>query len=154
MTKIILNEQYGDALINIVDAMCDMYTHSNNKIGELYRLASLVGFFARQKNKIDGIRAQLAEARENADVYAVKFLVGKLSRSEEEIVFDNVWSEVATHYDRILASFLEEAHQEELSQQFKTAEEILKDAEKFSAESKKTELDKQLKLAEALLNFA
>ena len=153
MTKVILNEQYGDALIAIIDAMCDMFTHSNNKIGELYRLSSLVSFFARQKNKIDGIRTQLAEAKENADIYGVKFLISKLSRSEEEIAFDNVWAEIATRYDRILAEFLEEAHQEELNQQFKTAEEILRDAEKYSAESKKAELDKQLKLAEALLNL-
>lgn len=152
--KTILNEQYGDALLNVIDAMCDMFTHSNNKIGELYRLSSLVSFFARQKIKVDSIRAQLAEARENADLYGVKFLVGKLSRSEEEIVFDNVWSEVATRYDAILGEFLQECHQEELNQQFKTADEILLDAEKYSAESKKVELDKQLKLAEALLNFA
>lgn len=150
----ILNQQYGDALVTIVDAMCDMFTHSNNKVGELYRLASLVGFFARQKIKVDGIRAQLAEARENADLYSVKFLIGKLSRSEEELVFDNVWSEVATRYDRILEEFLQEAHSEDLRLQFKTADEILQDAEKYSAESKKAELDKQLKLAEALLNFA
>lgn len=154
MTKIILNEQYGDALLNIVDAMCDMFTHTNNKVGELYRLASLVGFFARQKVKVDAIRTQLSEAKENADVYAVKFLVGKLSRSEEEIIFDNLWSEVAARYDAILREFLQECHQEEMNQQFKTADEILIDAEKYSADSKKAELDKQLKLAEALLNFA
>lgn len=153
-SKSVVNESYCDALMNIVYAMCDMFTHSNNKIGELYRLASLVGFFARQKIKIDALRAQLGEARENADIYAVKFLIGKISRSEEEKVFDVVWEEVASSYDKILAQFLEESHQEEMNQQFKTADEILQDAEKYSAESKKAELDKQLKLAEALLNFA
>ena len=148
-----LNPEYMDALENLWTSCLDMMTHTQNELGEIFRLSSIVYLFAKQKAKIDALRAQLAEAKENSDLYVIKLVAKRAGYMQEEKAFDKMWAKVALEYDNIVNNFIAQTNNEDMLIQINTSEEILEKSAKGFAESKAEEYNLAIKTAEAMIDF-
>ena len=148
-----LNPEYLDALQNLWNACLDMMTHSQNELGEIFRLSSIVYLFAKQKAKIDALRAQLAEAKQNSDLYVIKLVAKRAGYMQEEKAFDKMWAQVSLEYDNIVNNFIAQTNNEDMLIQINTSEEILEKSAKGFAESKAEEYNLAIKTAEAMIDF-
>lgn len=148
-----LNPEYLEALDNLWNNCLDLMTHTQNELGEIFRLSSIVYFFAKQKAKIDALRAQLAEAKENSDLYVIKLVAKRAGYMQEEKAFDKMWSKVAMDYDNIVNNFIAQTNNEDMLIQINTSEEILDKCARGFAESKAEEYNLAIKTAEAMIDF-
>lgn len=156
MTKIIHNTQnplYVEALQNLWNSAEDMMTYSSEPLKELYRICSIVSFFARQANKLESIREELGLAQENKDVSTLRRLQRKSQHLQEEKAFENIWNHVAERYDNLLQMFLQENSNNDLLLQIPTAEDIFERNKKISVAPSKKELDSLVEIIKAEIDL-
>ena len=148
-----LNPEYLDALKNLWASCLDMMTHTQNELGEIFRLSSIVYLFAKQKAKIDALREQLAEAKENSDLFVIKLVAKRAGYMQEEKAFDKMWAQVSTEYDTIVNNFIKQSNNEDLLIQINTSEEILEKCASGFTKDKANEYDLAIKTAEAMIDL-
>ena len=148
-----VSDDYTQALVGLWGNCLDLYTYSSNKMSELYRLGGIVRMFAYAKSRLDQIRTDLDEAVKNRDIYKINQIKYKVDYMQEEKAYDRAWSEIERQYDALINEFVEESTNPALIAQFKTADEILKECAKKSAESKEAEFDQTVKALMAEINF-
>ena len=156
MTKTIQkmqNPSYVEALQNLWNAAEDMMTYSSEPLKEMYRLASIVGFFARQANKILTFRGEVADAQEHKDISALRRLQRKAQHFTEEKAFEFMWETISQRYDVLLKQFLENSTNDGLLLQIPTAEEIYEKASKASVPTSKKELENLVEIIKAEIDL-
>ena len=97
-----INPEYTDTLINLWDCAKDMMTHTQNELGEIYRISKLVRFYASYKAKVDALRDTLADATAKRDIYSIKRVSYLAQRYQEEKSFDKVWGIIASDFDQMV----------------------------------------------------
>lgn len=155
MTKIVTtqNPKYVEALNELWNAAEDMLTYSSEPLKELYRLASIVGFFARQANKIVSFRGELGEAQAHRDIATLRRLQRKVQHLSEEKAFDFMWERISSRYDTLLKQFLDNSSNDDLLLQIPTAEEIFEKSAKATATADKKELDNLVQIIKAEIDL-
>ena len=147
------NPQYVEALQNLWNATEDMMTYSSEPLKELYRLASIVGFFARQANKIITFRAEVGEAQTQRDIATLRRLQRKAQHLTEEKAFEFMWERISSRYDTLLKDFLDNSSNDDLLLQIPTAEEIFEKSAKASSQANKKELDNLVQIIKAEIDL-
>lgn len=135
---------YND-LLNVLQSMMQ---HCSNPRSEIFAQAQFLGIIARRKAYFDYLRQQVAEASKIGDTNKLNFLVNNVSNAVDNKVCDFIWQEAADMYNNFINLTAEQEINETNARiSFKTAEEILQEAQKYYTESKEQrnlELVKQL----------
>lgn len=157
MTKAInisvLDTRYLEALNNLWDASVDMMTYSQNQLGEIYRISSIVRMFAKSKCKIDGLRDLLAEGQQKKDIYTLKRVAYLAERMQEEKTMEKMWDKVASQYDKIINDFIQQQANDDIIVEIPTSEEILQQCSSNMEESRANQINLAAETAAALINL-
>lgn len=146
--------QYTTALQDLWTACEDLFDASSNKLSEIYRLASLVNFFAKQALKVQALRDALAAAKEHKDISELRRIKYKAERYTEEKCFETVLDFVCERYDAIIKAFTDESSNDSILFQIPTAEEIVKRAETTMRQSLPSqEIDKLVQIVQAEIDL-
>lgn len=152
--KKIKNEYYND-YNTLLDVMQSMMQHCSNNRSECFAQAQFLSIIARRKAYFDNIRQQVAEANKIGDTKKLEYLITVIDNSLDNKVCDFIWQEAADMYDNFIQMTAEEeTNERNAATTFKTADEILHEAQRYyieSREQKNLELVKQLNF---LLNSA
>lgn len=149
----IINPEYTDALVDLIDCCSKMFNNSCNQLSELYRISSIVSFFAYQKSYIDMLRDQVAEARKNKDIQLLRNLMYKVENNMECLAYDSLWSTIANAYDAMIETVRQDSSNDDITATIKTADEILEARKKYYIEANNTKFDEQIKTIEFMLNI-
>lgn len=149
----VLDTRYVEALGNLWDASVDMLTYSQNTLGEIYRISSIVRLFAKGKAKIDGLRDLLAEGQNKKDLYTLKRVAYLAERMQEEKALEKMWDKVASDYDKIISDFVQQQANDDIVVEIPTSEEILTQCCSNMEESKANQLNLAAETAAALINL-
>lgn len=145
--KKVENDYYNDynELLNIMQSMMQ---HCSNTRSEIFAQAQFLGVIARRKAYFDYLRQQVSEASKLGDTNKLSFLINNVSNAIDNKVCDHIWQEAADMYNNFINLNAEQEINEANARiTFKTAEEILQEAQKYYTESKEQknlELVKQL----------
>lgn len=157
MTKCInlsvLDSRYMESLENLWNSSVDMLTYSQNTLGEIYRISSIVRIFAKGKAKIDSLRDLLAEGQSKKDLYTLKRVAYLAERMQEEKALEKMWNRVASEYDKIIGDFVQQQANDEILVEIPTAEEILTQCCSNMEESRANQLNLAAETAAALINL-
>lgn len=145
--KKVENDYYNDysELLNVLQSMMQ---HCSNPRSEIFAQAQFLGVIARRKAYFDYLRQQVAEASKTGDTNKLSFLINNVSNAIDNKVCDFIWQEAADMYNNFINLTAEQEINETNARiSFKTAEEIMQEAQKYYTESKEQknlELVKQL----------
>lgn len=145
--KKVENDYYNDysELLNVLQSMMQ---HCSNPRSEIFAQAQFLGVIARRKAYFDYLRQQVAEASKSGDTNKLSFLINNVSNAIDNKVCDFIWQEAADMYNNFINLTAEQEINETNARiSFKTAEEIMQEAQKYYTESKEQknlELVKQL----------
>ena len=157
MTKAInisvLDTRYIESLGNLWDASVDMLTYSQNTLGEIYRISSIVRLFAKGKAKIDSLRDLLAEGQQKKDLYTLKRVAYLAERMQEEKALEKMWDKVASEYDNIINNFIQQQANDDIVVEIPTSEEILQQCSSNMEESRANQINLAAETAAALINL-
>lgn len=151
INQIVLNPKYFESLENLWNSAMDMLTYSQNTLGEIYRVSTIVRLFAKQKCKIDNLRQLCAEGSEKSDIYILKKVAYLAERMQEEKSFDQMWTRVASEYDGFIKNFTEQQANDQILIDIPTSEEILTQCMKQDEENKENQLKLALETAKAMI---
>lgn len=149
----VINQEYYDAVSAIIDNCNTMFQYSNNQLGELYRISTIVSFFASQKAYLDQLRQQFSEAKKNKDLASLRSVMYKIENNFECKTYDDLWSTIASTYDAMIESVRQENSNDDITATIKTAEEILENRRKYYIESNENKFADQIKTIEFILNL-
>lgn len=144
-----LNPEYVSCLQGLWANALDLMTHTNNKLGEVYRISQIVRIFASNKAKVDNLREQLAIAEKKKDIYMLKHVAKLAGYCQEEKGFDKMWSTVSHDYDILVRDFIDTTTNENLLMTIPTSEEILEKAQKYYSEAREDAYKLALETARA-----
>lgn len=130
-TSKLLDKNYVAAIAGIWTNAIDLYTYGENKLSEIYRVASIAGFICRQASKVQAIRDRLSAAIAEKDLSELRSLKWRIERLASEKAFEAVLDEVRGDYERLLKAFEEDANSRtEMLLQIPTFDEILEKSRK------------------------
>lgn len=147
----VLNPKYFESLENLWNSTMDLLTYSQNTLGEIYRVSSIVRIFAKQKCKIDNLRQLCGEGSEKGDIYILKKVAYLAERMQEEKCFDQMWERVASEYDGFIKDFTEQQANDQILIDIPTSEEILAQCLKQDKENKENQLKLAMETAKAMI---
>lgn len=149
----ILDSKYTEAISNLWDASVDMLTYSQNTLGEIYRISSIVRLFAKGKAKIDSLRDLLADGQQKKDLYTLKRVAYLAERMQEEKALEKFWDKVAKEYDKIISDFVQQQANDDIIVEIPTSEEILAQCSSNMEESRANQINLAAETAAALINL-
>lgn len=148
-----LNPAYTEAVIALWCAAEDMFTHSQEPVKELFRLASVLGFVARQANKVESLRDAFGKAKIERDVPALRRLKVKAEHMVEEKSFEACWSYCAGSYDKFRKDLIANAPNNTLLQTTQTSSEIYDKAKQVTAIGSAKDVDELIKLVQCEIDL-
>ena len=151
INQTVLNPKYFETLENLWSSAMDLLTYSQNTLGEIYRVSTIVRLFAKQKCKIDNLREMCGEGSEKGDIYILQKVAYLAERMQEEKSFDQMWERVASEYDRFIKNFTEQQANDKILIDIPTSEEILEQCVKQYEENKENQLKLALDTAKAMI---
>lgn len=151
INQTVLNPKYFESLENLWNSAMDMLTYSQNTLGEIYRISSIVRLIAKQKCKIDNLRQMCAEGSEKGDIYILKKVAYLAERMQEEKSFDQIWERVASEYDGFIKDFTEQQANDQILIDIPTSEEVLAQCRKQDEENKENQLKLAMETAKAMI---
>ena len=151
INQTVLNPKYFETLENLWGSAMDLLTYSQNTLGEIYRVSTIVRLFAKQKCKIDNLRQLCAEGSEKGDIYALQKVAYLAERMQEEKSFDQMWERVASEYDNFIKDFTEQQANDQILIDIPTSEEILAQSVKQYEENRENQLKLALDTAKAMI---
>lgn len=147
------NPEYYEAVNALIDNIQKLYQASSNQYGEIYRIASFVSIFARQKAYLDMLREEFSTAKEHHDLYTMKSVLYKVNNSLDTKVFDYLWSDIAQMYDSMATVLITDNEGHIDTTKIKDSEQILTEARKYYQEAKENEFDLQVQTVQAMLDL-
>lgn len=147
------NPEYYNAVNGLINCIQKMYQTSTNQYGEIYRIASFVSFFARQKAYLDMLREEFSVAKEHHDLYTMKSVLYKVNNSLDTKVYDSFWTDIAQMYDAMVTVLITDNDGHIDTTKIKDSEQILSEARKYYQESKENEFDLQVQTVQAMLDL-
>ena len=147
------NPEYYEAVNALIDNIQKLYQTATNQYGEIYRIASFVSIFARQKAYLDMLREEFSVAKEHHDLYTMKSVLYKVNNSLDTKVYDYLWSDIASMYDAMTTTLISDNEGHIDTTKIKDSEQILSEARKYYQESKENEFDLQVQTVQAMLDL-
>lgn len=147
------NPEYYEAVNALIDNIQKLYQTATNQYGEIYRIASFVSIFARQKAYLDMLREEFSVAKEHHDLYTMRSVLYKVNNSLDTKVYDYLWSDIASMYDAMATTLITDNEGHIDTTKIKDSEQILSEARKYYQESKENEFDLQVQTVQAMLDL-
>ena len=136
--KPVINQEYYEALGDIISACQKLYDYSLNPQSEIYRISRFVTIFASQMAYMDYLRQETASIIKTGDTFLIKRQIQKIDWAQETKAWENCWKNMADVYDNMITSFDDQSNTD-IIVSFKTSEEILQQCRKFYEEKKDNE---------------
>lgn len=148
------NPELTNCLISILDELRRFKEYCLSDVAGAFVVSHFIRVFAQQKNYLDNLRQEAAEAIKTRDSQAIERASYRLDNAIDNRSFDYVWSEAANMYDSIISAVIGDQSSDKLIGSFKTADEILKDCRNYSQQQKEQQLNDKIKTLQALLNIS
>lgn len=146
--SVMVDTEYVRTLEALWENAVDLFNYTTNRLGELYRISSVVRMFAYNKAKMDKIREDLDKAIKNNDMAELRRIKKLMEYNQELKAWDSMWTEVSRDFDNLITNYGSDAEITDSEYQIKTADEILQDTIKSAVSFDKKRFEKE---AQALL---
>lgn len=147
------NPVVTECLNGIIDNLQKIYENCLSEVAGVFIVSGFVRVFAQQKNYLDNLREEAAEAIKSRDKDALKRATYRINNALDNKAFDDTWSTIAGMYDSLITRTIDGQTSDQLIGSFKTADEILESCRKYTQEQKEAALDESIKTLQALINF-
>lgn len=147
------NPVITDCLYGIIDNLQKIYENCLSEVAGVFIVSGFVRVFAQQKNYLDNLREDAADAIKTRDKDAIKRAVYRINNALDNKAFDDTWSAIAGMYDSLITKTIDNQTSDQLIGSFKTAEEILESCKKYTQEQKEAALDESIKTLQAMINL-
>lgn len=147
------NPVITDCLYGIIDNLQKIYENCISDVAGVFIVSGFVRVFAQQKNYLDNLREEAADAIKARDKDAIKRAVYRVNNALDNKAFDDTWSAIAGMYDSLITKTIDCQTSDQLIGSFKTADEILESCRKYTQEQKEAALDESIKTLQSLINM-
>lgn len=147
------NPEVTNYLLEIIDILHKIHDNCVSDVAGTFIVSGFVRVFAQQKNYLDNLRQDAADAIKSRDAKAIERAAYRVNNALDNKAFDYTWSEVANMYDSLITKTIDGQNSDQLIGSFKTADEILQDCRKYSQQQKEITLNENIKTLQALINL-
>lgn len=147
------NPVVTECLYGIIDNLQRIYENCLSEVAGVFIVSGFVRVFAQQKNYLDNLREEAADAIKSRDKDAIKRAAYRVNNALDNKAFDDAWSTIAGMYDSLITRTIDGQTSDQLIGSFKTADEILDSCRKYTQEQKEAALDESIKTLQALITL-
>ena len=147
------NPEITNCLYEIIDNLQKIYENCTSEVAGVFIISGFVRVFAQQKNYLDNLREEAADAIKARDKDAIKRAVYRVNNALDNKAFDDTWSAIAEMYDSLITKTIDCQTSDQLIGSFKTSDEILESCKKYTQEQKEAALDESIKTLQSLINL-
>ena len=135
------NPGVTECLYGIIDNLQRIYENCLSEVAGVFIVSGFVRVFAQQKNYLDNLREEAADAIKSRDKDAIKRAAYRVNNALDNKAFDDAWSTIAGMYDSLITRTIDGQNSDQLIGSFKTADEILDSCRKYTQEQNITSFD-------------